>query len=440
MQKLSKEEFLKVFSKNFYQKVLNESLVSFKRKVNKSEAKELMYKAYLKLINLDYYVSNPIEYIFLLKNEFVARIIPVFSIEDEAIYFYLCKRIEGDIANNRVPGTFGGWVLGNSIKKQEDDEIQYVFNSYSPWLWTEYWKKFQHYIYSNIEKYGFKYALKLDIANFYDSINIDILSKKLYKVCKKEKFEFIELIIYILKYWNRRFYHYSENNVGIPQNEFGDQSRLLANVYLNEYDEIMYDVCTKNNAMYTRYADDQIILFDNDADINTIMYVANEELRKLGLNINAGKTKKFTKEELIDHFAFIILEYLEKKEFDKAVDSFFEIVDKYENIKNVRSDTFFRRCLSLKLVNFSKDNRKRILDYILTKDFIINSNVDHLYKIYINLNDIEKQSFISDIKEYFELIKFNGFHYNVINFFKKAKLDADYEKYSEKVDGLNASI
>ena len=33
----------------------------------------------------------------------------------------------------------------------------------------------------------------------------------------------------------------------------------------NEYDEIMYDVCTKNNAMYTRYSDDQIILFDNDA-------------------------------------------------------------------------------------------------------------------------------------------------------------------------------
>ena len=28
---------------------------------------------------------------------------------------------------------------------------------------------------------------------------------------------------------------YNENSVGIPQNEFGDQSRLLANLYLNDY-------------------------------------------------------------------------------------------------------------------------------------------------------------------------------------------------------------
>lgn len=146
MESLSKEEFLKVFSSSFYDKVLKESLVSFKRKITKSDAKDLMYNAYKKLLNFGYYISNPVEYIFLLKNEFVARIIPVFSIEDEAIYFYLCKRIEEDIANNRVPGTFGGWMLGNSIKTQEDDEIQYVFNSYNPWLWTKYWKEFQHYI------------------------------------------------------------------------------------------------------------------------------------------------------------------------------------------------------------------------------------------------------------------------------------------------------
>ena len=295
MEFLSKEEFLKVFSSSFYNKVLKESLVSFKRKITKSDAKDLMYNAYKKLLNFDYYISNPVEYIFLLKNEFVARIIPVFSIEDEAIYFYLCKRIEEDIANNRVPGTFGGWMLGNSIKAQEDDEIQYVINSYNPWLWTKYWKEFQHYIYSNLDKYSFKYALKLDIANFYDSINIDILSKKLYKICSKDKYDFIELIVYILKYWNRRFSNYSENNVGIPQNEFGDQSRLLANVYLNEYDEIMSDICNKHGAMYSRYADDQIILFDNEEDINNIMLIANEELRKLGLNINAGKTKSLLK-------------------------------------------------------------------------------------------------------------------------------------------------
>lgn len=436
MESLSKEEFLNVFSSSFYDKVLKESLVSFKRKITKSDAKDLMYNAYKKLLNFDYYISNPVEYIFLLKNEFVARIIPVFSIEDEAIYFYLCKRIEEDIANNRVPGTFGGWMLGNSIKTKEDDEIQYVFNSYNPWLWTKYWKEFQHYIYSNLDKYNFKYALKLDIANFYDSINIDILSKKLYKICSNDKYDFIELIVYILKYWNRRFSNYSENNVGIPQNEFGDQSRLLANVYLNEYDEIMSDICYKHGAMYSRYADDQIILFDNEEDINNIMLVANKELRKLGLNINAGKTKKFTKEQLIDHFVFEPLEYLEKKDYDKSVYVFFEIIEKYKNISAIRSDTFFRRCLSVGLDKFSNENRNKILNCILTKDFIINSNTDYLYKIYINLNDKEKKDFINDIDVYFHLVKFSGFHYSVIIFLKKAKLNDYYKKFSEEVSDV----
>ncbi len=433
MEKLSKEKFLSIYSQSFYKKVLNESLVSFKRKIKKTDAKELMYNAYNKLINYDYYVSNPVEYIFLLKNEYVARIIPVFSVEDEAIYFYLCKRIEEDIADNRIPGTFGGWRLGNAIKKQEDNEIQYTFNSYSPWLWTEYWKEFQHYIYSNIEKYDFKYALKLDIANFYDSINVDILAKKLYKICSKDKYEYIELIVYILKYWNRRFNSYSESNVGIPQNEFGDQSRLLANIYLNEYDEKMYKICNEHNAMYSRYADDQVVLFNNEEDINNIMCVSNEELRKIGLNINAGKTIMFTREQLVDYFVFKPLECLEKKEYNNAIFVFFEIVKKYGDMKKIRSDTFFRRCLSIGLNKFSSECRKKILEYVLDKSFIINSNVNNLYKIYDNLNIKEKKEFINILEKYFSLVKFNGFQYAVVNFFKKAKLNEYYFEYCKKV-------
>lgn len=364
MIRLEKEEFLKVFSKDFYHKILKESLVSYKHNYKKSEVKEKIYNAYKRLIDYDYSISSPTEYIYMLKNEYVVRIIPVFQPEDEGIYFFLCKCIEKDIAINRVEGTFGGWILGNAIKYKEDDELQYVFNSYNPWLWTRYWKEYQKYIYTNLEKYDYKYALKLDIANFYDSINIEILSKQLYKVCSKEKYDYIELIIYILKYWNRKFYSYTENNVGIPQNEFGDQSRLLANLYLNEYDEKMYEVCQNTDAIYSRYADDQIILFNKEEDINEIMFIANKELRKIGLNINSSKTRKFSKEELIDFYLFKPLEKLEQGKYDDAVTEFFKIVIKSGGIKNVRSDTFFRRCLSLKLNNFSIKNRSKILTYV----------------------------------------------------------------------------
>lgn len=44
------------------------------------------------------------------------------------------------------------------------------------------------------------------------------------------------------------------------------------------------------------------LLFNDDRSINKIIYIANRELRKLELNINAGKTKKITKDELIDFY------------------------------------------------------------------------------------------------------------------------------------------
>ena len=152
----NEQEFLKCFSSSFYKKVLNESLVSFKYKLNKTEAKKLMKESYNNLINYNYNISNPQEYIYLIKNRYVSRIIPVFTIQDEAIYFYLCKQIEDDISINRVDGTFGGWRIGNSIKSLEDEELEYVVNSYDPGLWLKNWKDFQKYIFTNLEKFNYK--------------------------------------------------------------------------------------------------------------------------------------------------------------------------------------------------------------------------------------------------------------------------------------------
>ena len=419
------ELFMRTFSPSFYKKVLNESLVSFKKNIKKSEAKELMKKAFNDLINYNYNISAPQEYIYLLKGKYVSRIIPVFTIQDEAIYFYLCKQIEDNITNSRVEGTFGGWRIGNSIKNEEDAELSYVINSYDPGLWLKNWKDFQKYIYTNINKYEFKYALKLDIANFYDSIDINILEKKLYRTCDKVEYKFVDLIIYLLKYWNKRFSCYNENNVGIPQNEFGDQSRLLANFYLNDYDLIMHNACIENDAMYCRFADDQIILFNSEENINKIMLMCNEELRKIGLNLNAGKVAKFTNNELQNYYLFNIIDDLDSKKCDKACDDFFEL---YNKNALIRSDTFFRRCLTIGLENFTANNRKRIISEIIDEKFLINCSFNHLGAIYKNLNSTEKQDFLLKLKKLCNEIKFNGFHYIVITFLKKNKINDLYNE------------
>lgn len=421
----NEKEFLKIFSSSFYQKVLNESLVSFKYTMNKTEAKKIMIESYNNLINYNYNITVPQEYIYLIKSRYVSRIIPVFTVQDEAIYFYLCKQIEDDICNNRVAGTFGGWRIGNSIKSLECEELEYVVNSYDPGLWVKNWKDFQKYIFTNLEKYNYKYALKLDIANFYDSIDINILSRKLYRCCDKKNYKIVELIVYLLKFWNKKFSCYNENSVGIPQNEFGDQSRMLANLYLNDYDLIMEKICLDNECKYSRFADDQIILFDNEEQINNIMLICNKELRKIGLNLNASKEHKFTHDELINFYLFKELEKLDNGKYDEAANDFFKL---YDSGIEVRSDTFFRRCLTIGLKKFSISNRNKIVSIITNEDFIIKCGVQHLSGIYKNLYIEEKQKFIDSLFLIFKKIKFNGFKYTVITFSKKNKLEDFMDK------------
>lgn len=420
--KYNKEEteFLKVFSQSFYKKILNESLVSYKNKISKEEAKESILSAYHNLVNFNYNISTPQEYIYLIKNRYVSRIIPVFTIQDEAIYFYLCKQIEDDISINRVDGTFGGWRIGNSIKVLEDEELEYVINSYDPGLWVKNWKNFQKYVFTNLEMYNYGYALKLDIANFYDSIDINLLSRKLYRCCSKSKYDIVEQIIYLLKYWNKKYSNYNETNVGIPQNEFGDQSRLLANLYLNDYDVVMEKICNENGCKYSRFADDQIILFDTEEQINNIMFICNDELRKLGLNLNAGKAKKFSHKELIDFYLFSQLEKLDLKKYDEAAEEFFKL---YDSGKEIRSDTFIRRCLTIGLKNFSLSNRAKIVSIITSENFILNCGVQHLSSVYKNLYEEEKENFLKTLFSMFKKIKFNGFKYTIITFAKKNKLN-----------------
>jgi hypothetical protein len=150
------------------------------------------------------------------------------------------------------------------------------------------------------------------------------------------------------------------------------------------------------------------------------MVICNEELRKIGLNLNAGKAQKFSHDELINFYLFNELEKLDIGKYDEAVDDFFKL---YDSGIEVRSDTFFRRCLTIGLKKFSISNRNRIVSIITHEDFIIKCGVQHLSGIYKNLYLEEKQKFLDNLFSIFKKIKFNGFKYVVITFSKKNKLD-----------------
>jgi hypothetical protein len=354
----------------------------------------------------------------------VARTIPILNFQDESFYYFVCKILENEIAENRVANTFGGWRLGNSLKAKEQEDIadiQYVYNSYNPALWSKEWKEFVNISRAFVNSGEFKYVIKLDISNFYDSINLNILFNKLNQKVSKEKFWCIQYLMYFLKYWNKKIDDYQPRSTGLPQTEFGDQSRLLANFYLQDYDLAVKNICEKMNAEYVRYADDQLIFLRDDNSQGIILTV-NRELNRLGLNLNAAKCKMLTIEELSELYLYESLALLDENKYDESFDLFKRI---YIRNEGVRFDTYLKRILNEKigLKRLNIENRSYAKTILFDKKFLLYCNSRILNLIYLNCQKDEQQEYVKMLVALAGKTKFNAYHYNVIKFLKKHKFN-----------------
>lgn len=367
----NEEEFLNFFSSSLYDKIVKESTIKINRKVNKKEYKEIILKLYNELNNYEYRTDIIDEKLFTYKTNNVARIIPILSIKDELLYYFVCKMLEDDI------------------------------------------------------------ILKLDIANFYDNINLSLLEKKLLISVPSEKLEFINMLMYFLKNWNLKNDKYHLKSVGIPQNEFGDQSRLLANFYLQNYDKTVKQICDISNAIYIRYADDQIIIVKDIKRLNNIMYVISRELNCLGLNLNASKVKKYNKETIQILYGIPIFKLIDDKKYDEAVDKFFDFYNRKDVDFNYTSS--LKRFLNIGFDKFNISNRNKLKSIITEYQFVRESNEYYMKKIYNNLLEEEKNDFIDLIYKISEETTYNSFHYNAINFLQKIDAKDNIDKIISRI-------
>ena len=146
----------------------------------------------------------------------------------------------------------------------------------------------------------------IDIANFYDNINLFLLEDKIKHAIKKEKSEIVSLLFYFLKYWDKKHHFYNPRTMGILQDTGGEASRLLANFYLQDYDSYIHAKCKQHKVKYIRYADDQIFLGADKNSLQIIVFLASKYLAKLHLNINSSKVfyksvEEFKKERFSIH-------------------------------------------------------------------------------------------------------------------------------------------
>ena len=442
--------------KGFYKHIVKHSLVPMDKSINRDE---LLLQLRSDILSQKYQPNPPREYIIFNKINYVSRIVPTFSLRDYCVYFYCVKKLEYILCQDRVEGTFGGWRIPNPIKSIEDIEkegiaenidVPYVsYSNLSVLEWAKNWKEFSKITFLKTKKFfnGSSCVVIFDIANFYDNVKLDVLERKLRLKCDKVTTNrIIDLLLYFLRYWNKPFEGYVPKNVGLPQDEIGDCSRLLANFYLQKYDGFMVNICDQYGAEYIRYADDMMIFAQEENTAKHIMFEASKELHKLGLNINAGKVKILNETDFVEYEAFDILKLLEDTNIDKikkAVDLFLD--KKQNNSKPFHEARVLRRLITqlakTDIKAIEKEKQKMLIDYLLSEENLIDSQEYHLTKLLNITSKIGlKHVFLDKLNKLIHCVDFNSFHYNLRRFYDKNKIKYDSSELEDEINKRKIKI
>lgn len=114
----------------------------------------------------------------------------------------------------------------------------------------------------------------------------------------REPKDVIELLEVFLGLWDRRTKGYSRSSKGIPQEIITDGFRFLSHYYLQDFDDQFDAYCQEFGLLYIRWADDMLIFGPNKKVLEEAIHRASRLLLPEGLNLNAHKTKIYTRDEL----------------------------------------------------------------------------------------------------------------------------------------------
>jgi len=258
------------------------------------------------------YHPNPLLCIDVPKSTLSVRPGSITSIEDRIVLFAIIMLIAPKL-DKKLPKTVYSYRLkekidNNSLFKDLEilkfpflkrRTIRHQIDIREPWYGQ--WPKFIEKAVYAFEKEGYTFLTVSDISAYFENINLHILRDNLLKYLPKEQ-KIVNLLYSFLEYWTWPTIHGLSVERGIPQGN--DVSSFVGNIYLLPLDEEFIKLSRKKDIRYFRYMDDVKIFSKEENVAREVIFVMNNILRKLHLNIQGAKTIIFEgseiRNELID--------------------------------------------------------------------------------------------------------------------------------------------
>jgi len=182
-------------------------------------------------------------------------------------------------------------------------------------------------------------VLRLDVKDFYPSINHEKLRRQIIKRIRKP--EILQCIDNAIRQPTVQVSKRNENNrinKGVPQGL--SISNILANIYFSQIDKKYSD---KSNIRYFRYVDD-ILILGKCNELEMIRGEIENDCNNIDLKIHRDNTEKSTLCSIIDGFMYLGYEFknqkvsVRKKSIDHLRESIIKLFTnyKYSNHQNIK--------------------------------------------------------------------------------------------------------
>jgi len=134
-----------------------------------------------------------------------------------------------------------------------------------------------------------------DIVAYFENIDLGLLRDLLLLYLPKQP-RIINFIINLLEYWAWPAIHGGFSTRGIPQGN--GVSSFIGNMYLLPLDMAFQRFCKSRDIKYLRYMDDVKVMAKDIHVARDSLFLMNEKLRELRLNIQGAKTRILQDQEI----------------------------------------------------------------------------------------------------------------------------------------------
>ncbi len=327
-------------------------------------------KGIARSLKLETYHPKPLLTIDVPKSSLSVRPGSVLSIEDKIVMFAIACLIAPPL-DKKLPNSVYSWRVKKGRNKKElfgDNEIlKYPFlkrttiqkrvDFIEPWYGV--WPKFLKKIQVTYEEEGYRFMVVSDIAAYFENIDLGLLRDLLLHYLPRQP-RIINFLINLLEYWTWPVVHGGLSTRGIPQGN--GVSSFLGNIYLLPMDEAFKRFCKRYDVKYLRYMDDVKVMAKDMRTARDSLFLMNDKLRKLRLNIQGAKTRILQDREIRDEL------------FDDRLDTVNAVIDDIQKKKslspNEREDFTRRLKAELKKVKGRRvairDKNLRLFKRIIT--------------------------------------------------------------------------